>query len=107
MTRTAPAIRHRAFEDLGVLYLSPAGHGHDVRQFDGVPVPHWRDDVFAVPAGAARLASTPHCPNQAFTADGVSSHRGSTWRPTTARSSRGPSATPRRSSRPELRRADR
>jgi len=27
---------------------------------------HWHGDMFEIPAGAARLAATPDCPNQAF-----------------------------------------
>jgi len=33
----------------------------------GVPVLHWHNDRFAIPAGATHLASTPLCDNQAFT----------------------------------------
>ncbi|MFD9700150.1 glutamine amidotransferase [Lentzea sp. NPDC059081] len=32
----------------------------------GVPVLHWHNDRFAIPAGAVHLASTPSCDNQAF-----------------------------------------
>ncbi|MFC8263959.1 hypothetical protein ACFUNF_41785 [Streptomyces sp. NPDC057291] len=32
-----------------------------------MPVLHWHNDGSALPEGAIRLASTPHCANQAFT----------------------------------------
>jgi GMP synthase (glutamine-hydrolysing) len=33
---------------------------------DGTPVLHWHGDIFDLPEGAARLASTELTPNQAF-----------------------------------------
>ncbi len=39
-----------------------------LRHLHGVPVLHWHGDRFDLPAGAARLVSTPRCPHQAFTA---------------------------------------
>ncbi len=50
------------------LTLTPqAGHS-PLRHLANVPVLHWHNDQFAVPDGAVRLASTPHCANQAFAA---------------------------------------
>ncbi|WP_431256672.1 glutamine amidotransferase [Roseateles chitinivorans] len=36
----------------------------------GQPVLHWHGDQFEIPDGAATLATTPLCPNQAFAIDG-------------------------------------
>lgn len=47
-TRTVVAVRHLCFEDLDL------------------PVLHWHNDTFAMPAGAKHLAATARCQNQAF-----------------------------------------
>jgi GMP synthase-like glutamine amidotransferase len=31
---------------------------------------HWHGETFSIPPGAACIASSPHCPNQAFVLDG-------------------------------------
>ena len=48
------------------LTLTDAGREGDLAGFDGVSVLHWHGDTFDLPVGAARLASTPICANQAF-----------------------------------------
>jgi GMP synthase (glutamine-hydrolysing) len=48
------------------LELTPEAFDSPLRHLDGVPVLHWHNDRSSVPEGAVRLASTPHCPNQAF-----------------------------------------
>jgi len=48
------------------LALTEAGQDSPLRHLDGVPVLHWHGDGFRTPRGAATLASTPACPNQAF-----------------------------------------
>jgi GMP synthase (glutamine-hydrolysing) len=49
------------------LTLTEAGRAGCLAPFgDGAPVLHWHGDVFDLPDGAARLASTPLCANQAF-----------------------------------------
>ncbi|MEI6559770.1 MAG: glutamine amidotransferase [Rhodospirillaceae bacterium] len=47
--------------------LTLAGRTSVLRHVEGVvPVLHWHGDTFDLPEGATRLASTPICPNQAF-----------------------------------------
>lgn len=49
------------------LTLTEAGRAGCLAPYgDGAPVLHWHGDTFDLPAGAARLASTPLCANQAF-----------------------------------------
>ena len=48
------------------LQLSEAGRTGPLRYFSEVPVLHWHGDTFDLPEGAALLASTKTCPNQAF-----------------------------------------
>jgi GMP synthase (glutamine-hydrolysing) len=49
------------------LTLTDDGHASCLGGFDGEPVLHWHGDVFELPQGATRLASTRVCENQAFT----------------------------------------
>ncbi|MDO5290961.1 MAG: glutamine amidotransferase [Pseudomonadota bacterium] len=48
------------------LALSAAGAASPLAALGDVPVLHWHGDQFALPPGAALLASTPACPHQAF-----------------------------------------
>lgn len=48
------------------LTLTPAGHRSVLAPLGDTPVLHWHGDQFDIPDGAARLASTPGFPNQAF-----------------------------------------
>lgn len=48
------------------LTLSPAGIDSPLKRLDGVPVFHWHNDRFDIPAGTRHLASTPQCDHQAF-----------------------------------------
>jgi GMP synthase (glutamine-hydrolysing) len=48
------------------LTLTEAGKRSVLAPLGGVPVLHWHGDNCALPAGCERLASTPHCPVQAF-----------------------------------------
>jgi GMP synthase (glutamine-hydrolysing) len=48
------------------LELTASGRTSPLRHLDGVPVLHWHGDNFALPAGTEHLASTVHCPFQAF-----------------------------------------
>lgn len=52
----------------GPLTLTPAGRASPLRYVDGsvAQVLHWHGDTFDLPEGAAALASTPDCPQQAF-----------------------------------------
>jgi GMP synthase (glutamine-hydrolysing) len=50
----------------GELQLSEAGRNGPLHHFAGVRVLHWHSDTFDLPDGAALLASTEICPNQAF-----------------------------------------
>jgi GMP synthase (glutamine-hydrolysing) len=50
----------------GPLELTEAGRSGPLRHLGVEPVLHWHGDVFDLPAGAPRLASTRLCPNQAF-----------------------------------------
>jgi GMP synthase (glutamine-hydrolysing) len=47
--------------------LTEAGKRSVLAPFDGVDVLHWHGDNLDLPPGAERLASTKHCPTQAFT----------------------------------------
>jgi len=52
------------------LDLTPEGLDSPLRHLQHLPVLHWHNDRFDIPHGALRLASTPVCANQAFSADG-------------------------------------
>src|SRR5262249_7011166 len=47
--------------------LTEAGQRPVLAPCDGVDVLHWHGDNLGLPHGAERLASTKHCPTQAFT----------------------------------------
>lgn len=49
--------------------LTDAGQAGPLRHLTDIPVLHWHGDVFDLPAGAQRLASTQWCENQAFALD--------------------------------------
>jgi len=46
--------------------LTEAGRASVLRPLASAPVLHWHGDNCDLPAGCERLASTPHCPVQAF-----------------------------------------
>ena len=48
------------------LALTPEGMTSALRHLADVPVLHWHNDCFELPAGARHLASTTRCPHQAF-----------------------------------------
>jgi len=48
------------------LTLTAAGEKSALAAVGDVPVLHWHGDQFDIPVGAVHLASTPACPNQAF-----------------------------------------
>ena len=48
------------------LTLTPDGEKSVLAPLGATPVLHWHGDNCELPAGCARLASTPHCPVQAF-----------------------------------------
>ncbi|MFG6467701.1 glutamine amidotransferase [Roseateles sp. BYS87W] len=48
------------------LTLTPAGLRSPLAPLAGQPVLHWHGDQFALPAGSPALATTTHCPHQAF-----------------------------------------
>ena len=48
------------------LTLTPAGQASVLGPLGASPVLHWHGDNCDLPAGCERLASTPHCPVQAF-----------------------------------------
>jgi GMP synthase (glutamine-hydrolysing) len=50
----------------GPVALTEAGRAGPLRHLGDEPVLHWHGDMFDLPAGAERLASTELCPNQAF-----------------------------------------
>lgn len=54
--------------EIGYAPLTLTGRAGDtpLRHLDGVSVLHWHHDVFDLPADAVPLASTTHCPHQAF-----------------------------------------
>ncbi len=49
------------------LTLTAAGRASVLAPLGATPVLHWHGDNADLPAGCDRLASTPHCPVQAFT----------------------------------------
>ena len=46
--------------------LTKAGQASSLSELGAAPVLHWHGDQFSIPTGAAHLASTPICANQAF-----------------------------------------
>jgi len=54
--------------EIGYAPLTLTNQAQDtpLRHLEGVAVLHWHNDVFSLPPGAARLASTTGCPNQAY-----------------------------------------
>lgn len=48
------------------LTLTPEGEASPLKALGGVPVLHWHGDAFTLPPGAARLAETAMCSQQAF-----------------------------------------
>lgn len=48
------------------LSLTEAGRAGPLRHLEGVPVLHWHGDAFAIPEGAANLATTSLCATQGF-----------------------------------------
>jgi GMP synthase (glutamine-hydrolysing) len=46
--------------------LTPAGHASVLEPLGTTPVLHWHGDNCELPTGCGQLASTPHCPVQAF-----------------------------------------
>ncbi|WP_295366696.1 glutamine amidotransferase [uncultured Stenotrophomonas sp.] len=48
------------------LLLTDEGQRSPLLALQGIPVLHWHGEVFELPAGARRLASTPTCRHQAF-----------------------------------------
>ncbi len=48
------------------LTLSPAGRKSVLAPLDATPVLHWHGDNCELPSGCTQLASTEHCPVQAF-----------------------------------------
>jgi GMP synthase (glutamine-hydrolysing) len=50
----------------GALTLTDVGKTGPLRHLGAEPVMHWHGDMFDLPPGAERLASTEICPNQAF-----------------------------------------
>ena len=51
---------------LAPVELTVAGHASPLRHLAGVHVLHWHGDNLDLPAGCDHLASTAHCPFQAF-----------------------------------------
>ena len=50
----------------GKMTLTEDGKASPLRAIDGVPVLNWHGDIFDLPVGATRLASTEIAPTQAF-----------------------------------------
>lgn len=48
------------------LVLTEAGRASPLAALDGASVLHWHGDTYELPAGAAHLAATPACAQQAF-----------------------------------------
>ncbi len=63
-------VRPSGHTEIGYAPLTLTREAFDspLRHLDAVPVLHWHNDRADLPDGAVRLASTPHCPTQAFTA---------------------------------------
>lgn len=51
----------------GALTLTREGQDSVLAPLQNLPVLHWHNDRFEIPAGATRLAATTRCDNQAFT----------------------------------------
>lgn len=62
----APVTRGEVEIGFAPLQLTDEGAGGPLAGVVGAPVLHWHGDTFAIPDGAARLASTAACANQAF-----------------------------------------
>jgi GMP synthase (glutamine-hydrolysing) len=52
--------------EIGFAPLKISGAQNPLGELDGVPVLHWHGDTFDLPQGAAHLAATAVCRNQAF-----------------------------------------
>ncbi|MBO0732800.1 MAG: glutamine amidotransferase [Methylocapsa sp.] len=53
----------------GTVQLTGNALSTPLRYLAGIPVLHWHGDTFDLPKGAAHLAATPVCRNQAFSID--------------------------------------
>ncbi|MFN7443821.1 MAG: glutamine amidotransferase [Curvibacter sp.] len=61
-------VRPMAAPEIGFapVSLTDAGLASVLAPLSSHPVLHWHGDQFDLPAGVASLATTPHCPHQAF-----------------------------------------
>jgi len=64
------SVTRNAVREIGWGRVDVVDHPHAGAWFGGLPASfdsfHWHGETFSIPAGAARLLSSPYCDNQAF-----------------------------------------
>ena len=69
------AVTRTPVKEIGWVPVTVEDNGLAREWFSGAPSPfmafQWHEDTFAIPAGATRILTGQHCPNQAYVLDGI------------------------------------